>query len=205
MTDTVQAKDLPPAEPPPEPARGQAMDPARLRFIPERPEDREVLVAWLATDTWPFHGTARPTAEQVRGWLAEPTGAEETTRAFWVIVDDASRVGRIVLQDLGDLTALASFRVRTPYRGRGIGVQMVRWAADHVFGEYPRVQRLAGETRVDNLAMRRVFRRAGWVAEAFYRRAWPSADGTLHDAVGYAILRTDWEHGTVTPVPWPIE
>jgi RimJ/RimL family protein N-acetyltransferase len=67
------------------------------------------------------------------------------------------------------------------------------------------VKRLEGQTRVDNQAMRRVFRRAGWVAEAFYRKAWPSEDGAIHDAVGYAILRDDWANGTVTPVLWPLE
>jgi hypothetical protein len=27
-------------------------------------------------------------------------------------------------------------------------------------------------------------------------------DGTTHDAVGYAILRSDWQAGTVTPPDW---
>lgn len=193
-------KELAPLLPP-----SREMDVARLRFVPETPDDTEVLIAWLSTDTWPFHGTAHPTAEQVRGWLAEPDRDEATTERYWAVLDEAVRVGRVVIEDLGDLTAVVSFRIRTAYRGRGIGLQMVRWVADHVFGEFVDVKRLEGQTRVDNVAMCSVFRRAGWVAEAYYRRAWPDEDGAVHDGVGYAILRDDWANGTVMPVPWLVE
>jgi len=47
-----------------------------------------------------------------------------------------------------------------------------------------------------------VLRRAADGHYAHYRDGWPSADGTMHDAVGYATLRRDWLTGTVTPVPW---
>ncbi|WP_258024275.1 hypothetical protein [Streptomyces bambusae] len=50
--------------------------------------------------------------------------------------------------------------------------------------------------------MRRTFRRCGYVKEAHYRDAWPGADGTVHDAVGYAVLRRDWLSGTVTTPKW---
>ena len=130
-------------------------------------------------------------------------GSKDVT--VWVTLDEAVRIGRIVIQDLEDLTAVASFRIRTAYRGRGIGLQIVRWAADNVFGDYPNVQRVEGQTRADNHAMQRAFRRAGWRAEAYYRRSWPDPTGTLHDSIGYAILRPDWETGTTTPVPWPFD
>jgi len=42
----------------------------------------------------------------------------------------------------------------------------------------------------------------GFVKEAHYRRGWPTHDGRLLDAVGYALLRTDWRDGTTTPVDW---
>jgi hypothetical protein len=38
--------------------------------------------------------------------------------------------------------------------------------------------------------------------EAHYRRGWPTRDGRLLDAVGYALVRTDWRDGTTTPVAW---
>jgi RimJ/RimL family protein N-acetyltransferase len=53
--------------------------------------------------------------------------------------------------------------------------------------------------------MRRTFRTCGYVKEAHYRQAWPSPGGTINDAVGYAILRTDWQAGTVTPPDWDDE
>jgi RimJ/RimL family protein N-acetyltransferase len=53
--------------------------------------------------------------------------------------------------------------------------------------------------------MRRVFRRSGYVKEGHYRDGWPDPDGTVHDAVGYAILRRDWLSGTTTAVRWDDE
>ncbi len=191
--------DLETAAPP-----AREMDPSRLQFIPESPDDTELLISWLTTDTWPFHGNPTLTEEKVRAALAEREEDEKVV-SVWVTLDEAVRIGRIVIEDLEDLTAIASFRIRTAYRGRGIGLQMVRWAADHVFHTYPDVQRVEGQTRVDNYAMQRVFRRADWQPEAYYRRSWPDPTGTLHDSIGYAILRPDWESGITTPVPWPFD
>ncbi len=53
--------------------------------------------------------------------------------------------------------------------------------------------------------MRRTFVTCGYVKEAHYRQAWPSPGGTVYDAVGYAILRTDWQAGTTTPPDWDDE
>lgn len=197
---TVTPKDLATDLPPP----NHELDPARLEFVPVTLADAEVLIAWLTSDTWPFHGRSVLTEEQVRPSIANSI-EEPATRSFWVILDEAVRIGRIFIEDLEDLTAVASFRIRSAYRGRGIGVQMVRWVADYTFREFPDVKRVEGNTRVDNVAMRRVFRRAGWVAESYYRRSWPDEAGVLHDAVGYAITREDWTNGTVTPVPWPLD
>jgi RimJ/RimL family protein N-acetyltransferase len=181
------------------------MDPARLEFVPVSPDQLETLVAWLSTDTWPFHGQLRPTPERIRAAAAEGAYWGEEHQAFWVVLDEASRVGLVRLEYLGDSSPTTDFRIRTPYRGRGIGIQMVRWAADHLFTAFPDKLRLEGQTRVDNLPMRQTFRRCGWVAEAYYRQAWPTDEGTIHDAVGYAVLRDDWANGTTTPVPWPLE
>ena len=78
----------------------------------------------------------------------------------------------------------------------------VRWLAGEVFGGWPGVRRIEAQTRRDNLAMRTVLRRCGYVQEAVHRRAWPDQDGTFHDGIGYALLREDWERGTTTPVDW---
>jgi RimJ/RimL family protein N-acetyltransferase len=78
----------------------------------------------------------------------------------------------------------------------------VRWLAGEVFGGWPGVRRIEAQTRRDNLAMRAVLGRCGYVQEAVYRRAWPDRDGMYHDGIGYALLREDWELGTTTPVDW---
>jgi RimJ/RimL family protein N-acetyltransferase len=181
------------------------MDPTRLAFVPVRREEIDTLVAWLTTDSWPFHGRSRLDPDEVRRELSDDDYWQDTHRTFWVVVDEAVRAGTVRLLDLADNSPEASFRIRTPYRGRGIGTRMIQFAADHVFGHFPEKVRLEGTTRVDNLAMRRAFRRAGWVAEAYYRRAWPSQDGLIHDAVGYAVIRDDWAGGTITPIPSPLE
>ena len=49
--------------------------------------------------------------------------------------------------------------------------------------------------------MRRAFLRVGFIQEAHSRQGWPQQDDTMHNAVGYAVLRQDWETGTTTPVP----
>jgi RimJ/RimL family protein N-acetyltransferase len=181
------------------------MDPSRLQFVPVSRDQVETLVAWLTTDTWPFHGNSRLDPDETRASLNEADYWQERHRTFWVVVDEAVRAGTVRLLDLDDSSPEAAFRIRTPYRGRGIGTQMVRFAADHVFGQFHDKLRLEGTTRVDNVGMRTAFRRAGWVAEAYYRRAWPSADGAVHDAVAYAIIRDDWEGGTTTSIPCPID
>jgi RimJ/RimL family protein N-acetyltransferase len=48
-------------------------------------------------------------------------------------------------------------------------------------------------TRHDNVAMRRVFEKCGFLKEAHHRRAWRVAGAEPVDAVGYAILRDEAE------------
>jgi RimJ/RimL family protein N-acetyltransferase len=66
----------------------------------------------------------------------------------------------------------------------------------------PQATRFEGQTREDNIAMRRTFLRAGFVKEAHYRDGWPVEGGPALASVAYAILRRDWEQGTTTPVDW---
>ena len=172
-----------------------------LSFEPFDPKEAESLVEWLCSETWPFHVNARPKPDDIRRRL----GAGDFTgdsRTFWVVLDGAGRVGLIRLEDLSDLSPTTDFRVRGAYRGRGIGEWMVRWAAEYVFTTFPDTPRLEGQTREDNVAMQRVFERCGWVREAYYRKAWPAADGSLEDGIGYAILNDDWRRGETTPVPF---
>ena len=66
----------------------------------------------------------------------------------------------------------------------------------------PAVNRFDGQTREDNVAMRRTFVRCGWVKEAHYREGWPVDGGTPLASVAYGILRRDWESGQTTTFDW---
>lgn len=129
----------------------------------------------------------------------------DRTRTFWIATDTCGEASLIRLFDLGDSTPLFDLRVRAAFRGLGLGTAAVRWLTGYLFAEFPDTERIEGTARRDNRAMRRTFIRCGYVKEAHYRRSWAGRDGTLHDAIGYAILRSDWETGTVTRPDWDDE
>ena len=171
-------------------------DPASLAFTPVCDEEAGALAAWLADDTWPFHSRVRWThaaaLDSIRA--GDFSGTNPT---YWVELEGAGRVGIVHYRYLEDVSPDADFRLLSAFRERGLGTRMVEWAAEHLFTTTSK-HRLAGETRVDNVAMRRVFQHCGWVEEARYRQSWPTEDGGWLDSVGYAILRDDW---TARPPP----
>jgi RimJ/RimL family protein N-acetyltransferase len=114
-----------------------------------------------------------------------------TNPTYWVELGEAGRIGIVHYRYLEDVSPDVDFRLLAAFRGRGIGGRMVDWSADHLFTTTQK-HRLAGETRVDNTAMRRVFERCGWAQEAHYRQSWPTEDGGWVDSVAYACLRDDW-------------
>lgn len=168
-----------------------------------RGADRAAFVAFLAGHAFPFHVRSRRTPAEVEAAIEDGAYDDEDHAAHWVDVD-GQRVGVVVLEDLTDDAPLFDLRLATEHRGRGLGVPVVRALADHVFATYPQVHRFEGQTREDNVPMRRVLLRAGFVKEAHYRDGWPT-DGAPVASVAYAVLRRDREAGTTTPVPWDDE
>lgn len=168
---------------------------AAMEFTQVQRHEADDVVGLMTAEEWPFHTEAEPDGAAVRARVAG--GAYDD--AFW-IADGTERLGLVRLLDLDDGTPLFDLRVRAPVRGHGVGTTAVRWLTSHVFTNYA-TNRIEGTTRQDNHAMRRTFTKAGYGKEAHYRDAWPGPEG-LHDSVGYAILRRDWETGTVTPVGW---
>jgi RimJ/RimL family protein N-acetyltransferase len=162
--------------------------------------DGEALAGFLAGEEWPYHAGVQD-REAVTRRHAEGRYDDEEERTFWVLAD-GERAGLVRLQDLADDTPMFDLRVRAAWRGRGLGKAAVAWLTRYLFTELPDVLRIEGHTRVDNHAMRAVFRKSGYAKEAHYREAWPAPDGTRHDAIAYAILRRDWLSGTVTPPDW---
>lgn len=102
--------------------------------------------------------------------------------------------------DLDDIDD--GYPLKSSSRGKSIGLFAVKWLVQYLFEKYPQLDRIAGTTRADNLAMRKVFKNAGFVKEGHYRKDWPAQDGHVFDTVKYAILREDWVSGKTTPVNW---
>jgi RimJ/RimL family protein N-acetyltransferase len=166
--------------------------------------DRAAVIAFLASHEWPFHVRRRPTADSVTAAIEAGAFDDEDHATFWV-VEDGVRVGLAVLEDLTDDTPLFDLRLATEARGHGLGLAALRALTRHVFATRPQTDRFEGQTREDNVAMRRVFRRAGFVKEAHYREAWPVDGGAAAASVGYGILRRDWSTGGTTPLVWDDE
>ncbi|MEU3224275.1 GNAT family protein [Streptomyces sp. NPDC006976] len=168
------------------------------------PADAEELVGFLSGDTWPFHGSDVVDPADARKSVTEGHYDDQDNRTFWITAG-GERVGFVRLMDLSDRTPMFDLRIRSERRGQGLGEKALTWLTQYVFAEFPLVQRIEGNTRQDNAVMRRTFQKCGYVKEAHYRDAWPASDGTLHDAVGFAMLRRDWVSGTTTVPDWDDE
>lgn len=173
-----------------------------LRRLAPRDGDREDLLAFLTSNTFPFHVAGRRRREEVAAAIDDGAYENDETQTFWLEHAELGRIGLLRLEDLQDPTPLLDLRLAEAFRGRGLGADALRAATRHVFEGFAEVTRFEGQTREDNLAMRRTFLRCGWVKEAHYRESWPVEGGTPLASVAYAILRRDWESGTTAPVPW---
>ncbi|WP_159616451.1 GNAT family N-acetyltransferase [Arthrobacter zhaoguopingii] len=163
--------------------------------------DADAVVEFLASNTFPFHVLASPTPGGLPPGVETGRFWNEETQGYWI--DDAGHcIGMAVLQDLRDDTPMFDLRLGDSHRGRGGGTAALRALCALVFTSMPDVVRFEGQTREDNIAMRRTFLRAGFLKEAHYRLGWPTADGERLASVAYSILRQDWESNTVTPFDW---
>jgi RimJ/RimL family protein N-acetyltransferase len=170
-----------------------------VRLEPLAAEHAAWLVGFLVSDSWPYHaGTVDRdlVVERLRHGYYDGPG-----RATFVVTVGTRRVGLVRVEDLDDPSPTFDLRIASGDRGRGLGAAALGELARWVFDTHE-VERLEGTTRQDNVAMRRTFRSVGFVKEAHYRRGWPTRDGRLLDAIGYALLRDDWREGTTTPVDW---
>ena len=168
-------------------------------FSPVDPSHAEVLIDWLSSDRWPFHGSAEPSPDTVRGWVAGGRFWGEHVRSHW-IERAGERVGLVVLEELEDPTPVFDLRIQSEARRTGLGRDTLAWLAEQTFGEHDK-HRLEAHVRADNAAMRGLLHALGWVQEAYYRQAWPDAAGAWHDATTYSLLRADHRAGTRTPLP----
>lgn len=164
--------------------------------------DREELVAFYTGNEFPFHVTPRPRRAQVEEWIAEGAFRDDDNDSFWADHTEMGRVGFFRLEDLTDGAPVFDLRLDGRFRGRGLAAEVLRTATAHAFTTLPEINRFEGQTREDNLAMRRTFVRCGFLKEAHYREGWPVVGAAPVASVAYGILRRDWETGTTTPFVW---
>jgi RimJ/RimL family protein N-acetyltransferase len=167
-------------------------------------QDSNELIDFLSSEEWSFHSTPVITKEKIQAQIGNGYFTGSGKRTF-LIRDNEKLIGVIRLFDLGDdklddETPLFDIKITNEYRSKGVGEKALHWLTELVFTEYPSKNRFEATTRVDNIAMRRVFEKCGFVKEAHYRQAWPDSDGKLYDCTGYSILRQDWQNKTKTPV-----
>ena len=165
----------------------------------------QILIDFLTSDTWSFHGVSDPDPQKIRESFGKGFYDSEEAQTFWIIEDGEKKTGLIRIFDLDDYCPMFDIRIHSSYRGKGIGKIAVNWMTRYVFRTWPDKWRIEGHTRHDNIAMQKVFLSCGFVKEAHHRKAWPADDGTLYDSVGYGILKEDWEKGSITPVNWKAE
>ena len=178
--------------------------PGDVSFRRFHPAEAHQLADFLAGEPWPWHAGPPAAPEAVIGEVDRGGYESESERTFWVVEGDAP-VGIVRVFDIGHGDPMFDLRLTAAARGRGIGTTAVRWLTDHLFDELAGIDRIEATTRQDNVAMRRVLGRCGFAKEAHYRRAWSTASGDRLASIGYAILRPDWESGSVTPVDWDDE
>ncbi|HEV7861279.1 MAG TPA: GNAT family N-acetyltransferase [Acidimicrobiia bacterium] len=164
--------------------------------------DLDALVDLLSTEEWNFRVVPRFAPDEARTHLARGYG--EAGDITLVIEAGDELIGFVRAEKVGDEheDPQLDFRLRERFRGRGIGTEAARRITAVVFERCPSTFRIEAQTRRDNIGMRTALLKAGYVLEAVYRKAWPDAGGEMVDGMGYAILRTDWESGSSTPVVW---
>lgn len=158
----------------------------------------EDLVKLLTTNVWAFHANPNQTVEQIvknfkNGWY------EEDKETFCIEYEN-QKVGLIHILDIHDSILLFDLRLDSSVRGRGFGVKAVQWITDYIFSLPDQKIRIEAYTRSDNIPMRKTLNKSGFVKEGYLRRSWENEDGSVSDALCYAMIRNDWEDNIKTPI-----
>jgi RimJ/RimL family protein N-acetyltransferase len=178
----------------------------RLSFQPlSLNVDRELLADWLSSDRWFYHSNPQLSREEVLESVDRGEFTGTNCQTFWIMANPDRRVGLIRLFDLDDIddgAPMFDLWIQSEYQRQGIGKEALRWLTGYLFETWPELERIEGYTRVDNLAMRKVFLACNYVKEGHFRKAWATVDGKRLDSICYGILREDWINQTITPTNW---
>ena len=164
--------------------------------------DRSDLITFLTGNEWPFHVRTHLTRADVERSIDEGAYHDGAHDTFWVHHVEHGRIGIVRLEDLEDPTPLFDLRLDARFRGKGWGTAALHATTRYLFTTRSELTRFEGQTREDNIAMRKVFLRCGWLKEAHYRESWPIEGATPVASVAYGVLRRDWESGETTGFEW---
>jgi RimJ/RimL family protein N-acetyltransferase len=160
------------------------------------------LAVWLSSDSWPYFLGSTPTKDEVLKRIEDGDFFGDGELNFWILDKQEKPMGLIEIYQLDDLAPMFSIRLKSDMRGKGIGIPVLEWLTRYIFENYPDKRRIEGQTREDNVPMRKLFNKCGYVKEAYYRMASPTENGERVASIAYGILREDWLTGQVTPVNW---
>lgn len=182
-----------------------------LNFLEFKKEEANLLYDFLKSEIWNFHSgdPNKLTQEYVINNVENNYYTEPENKSFWITNQDNDKIGFLTIEELEDSSPSFDLRIASKYRGNGIGEQTLKWMTDYVFTNYPDKIRFEACTREDNIAMRKVFKKCGYVKEGHIRKAWPPPGSKNHkeyyDSIRYGIIRSDWENNTVTQLNWDDE
>lgn len=173
-----------------------------LKFKKIEKSDSESLAIWLSNDKWPYFLGHTQTKEEVLKRIEEGSFFSDGDLNFWIQDSNEELVGLIEIYQLDDLAPMFSIRFKSKFRGMGLGKPALDWLTRYIFENYPDKRRIEGQTREDNIPMRKVFNKCGYVKEAYYRQASPTESGGRVASIAYGVLREDWQSNSITPVQW---
>lgn len=173
-----------------------------LTRLDPRGVDRAALIDFMTRNEFPFHARTHPSAKDIERRVDAGTFRDDDNDSYWIEHHEFGRIGIFRFEDLKEGNPMFDLRLDDRFRGRGFGEQALSAATDHLFSTMPNVTRFEGQTRIDNIAMRKIFVSCGWLKEAHYREAWPVGGGEHVATVGYSILRRDWDSGRLTTFEW---
>jgi RimJ/RimL family protein N-acetyltransferase len=173
-----------------------------LNFQAIEKSDADQLATWLSSEAWPYFLGKKPTKEEVLKRVGEGDFFSEGDLNFWVRDSQKEPIGLVEIYQLDDLAPMFSMRFKSQHRGKGYGKKTLEWLTQFVFENYSDKRRIEGQTREDNIPMRKVFNKCGYAKEAYYRKASPTENGDRVASIAYGILREDWQSNSITPVQW---
>jgi len=177
-----------------------------LKYIEFKKEEKDFLIDFLTSDIWEYHSDPIIDRSKIEERIEQDYYSSNKSKTFWIINEWNLRIGIVHVFDLvesnPDETPLFDIRIKREFRDRGIGTKAVRWLIAHLFSNYPLLNRIEATTRQDNIAMRKILKKCGFVKEAHYREAWPAKDNIRFDCIGYGILKKDWMDKKKTSVNW---